>query len=1049
MKAWMLILPAALLAAGCAREDDSPLDNPFPENTFSYTVSLREEDAPDTRSVIADDSAISSARVGVYLEGVLINDSGLKTSGTISLGRLSKTAGYSLYAVTGVLASEAFPAREEDLLTRITNCRPNGSYSDFAAFAAVHPDIPMAGSRSGQSLKALDAADGSEDGRITIDVERLFARIRLRVTADSRIQSLFSTKALSGIRIHGAAASIDPFGDGANITWDSVPVWDDGDFVTEGLQFGTVYTLYIPENLQGNIAFTNPSEKNRERLGEIFSTERLKRLTYIETGANFVMSGGDGGEVRYRFYLGSNDTSDFNIRRNRTYDITLSLTYDNIFEGGWWKVDTDGFSDSRELRFTTPPRYYFAGRDAYLSCYYSDHNKSSSGAFIPNFAYAYRSEYAFGTESEINTWLSDNSTLPYNYETVSAVYFTCLNCGTSFPGFPTSTGSERLTFLKELAISAMNGSTRNYFCPICGALWFPDNSYTPHYTFVRDGTPGNSYGNMKIEANSDRFIKLRIPDSASSGDILTYWLSTRDGRIRDRQDLVIREANVIPPELVLSSSTLYPGQSATLTARYLPSGSSVSFSVISGGSNIVLDGSNAATRTVKAVGVGQAVISCTDTSSGGELARLTVTVKAPGILFSTDRNFSSSATSYTVHPDGTPTSVYVTVTDTSGNPIEFRDASLSAQVYSSSRFSLSLPSSGTDLILAGDSPLGGDNSPIYIATGISLQGFTGINPIYDGEFLPQNFTLTCSFVHGSGTLTSSVPVRIASARNLVGNVGTRHIYHERLTEDYYDESGSALNWSTLNYPAINSWVHSASGITIRGEVDQGQYSSSYFDNGLVWRSGTDGTYLHKETSATWAAKYQYPASYTLKAVLTNRYSGESLTWDYAKIVLSEKLPVKVNTIKLQHNSFWQMAKYRLYIDESSWTRDSQYPLPYAFSSKFDCTIHDHDDYVAFLKHYNVNLGSGKKREVRESEISYTVNWDGWEKDFIPVMLGSADISDYVQWFSGDLCFHKKGSPSVKVFDDYTDSNGNVKNYTGIPMGDPVFWLSYSGDVIFE
>lgn len=1048
MKAWMLILPAALLAAGCAREEDSPLTSPSPDDTSYYTISLCEDNDPDTRSVISDDSSITSSRIGVYLEGVLISDSGRKTGSTISLGRLSKTTVYSVYALTGIMASEAFPAREEDLLHRITNCNGSGSYSDFAAFAAYHPDIPMAGCSTGKTLRSLDAADGSEDGRISIELERLFARIRLRVTADSRIRNLFSTKALSGITVHGAAASIDPFGAGGNISWESVPVWADGDFVTEGLQFDTVYTLYIPENLQGNIAFTDPSEKSLENLGGLLSTDRLQRLTYIETGASFLMAGGDGGEVRYRFYLGSNDTSDFNIRRNSTYDITLSLTYDNIFEGGWWKVDTGGFSDSRELRFTTPPRYYFAGRDAYLSCYYSDHQKAASGAFIPNFAYSYRSEYAFGTESEINTWLSDNSRLPYDYETVSAVYFTCLNCETSFPGFPSATGQERVSFLEELSISALSSGTPYYYCPVCGAMWFMGNTYTPHYNFVKNGSPGGSYGNMKIESKSDHFIKLRIPDNASDGDVLTFWLSTRDGRLKDRQDLVVKNLTVIPPELVLSSSTLYPGQSATLTARYLPGGSSVVFNVVSGGSVVELEGNQAATRKIKAVGVGQAVISCTDTSSGSELARLTITVKEPKILFSTDRSFLSAASSFTVHPDGTPSSVYVTVTDVSGKVLEFSDAALAANVYSSSKFRLSLPSGGTDLSLAGATPTGGDQSPRYIPTAISLQGFTGINPLYDGgEFLPQSFSLTCSLVHGSGTLTASVPVRIASTPRIVGSTSTRYIYHERLTESYFDESGSPLDWSTLSYSGIKNWVHSGSGVTIHGEADQGSYSDSYFDNGIVWRSSADGTYLHKETSATWAAMYQYPASYTLRAVLTNRYSNESVSWDYAKVVLSEKLPVKLTGTKLQHNSFWQMAKNRLSIDESAWTRSSQYPLPYAFSSKFDCTIHPESEYKAFMKHYNVYLGTGKKREVRESELSYTMTWDGWEKDFIPAQIGRAELSDYVAWFDGNLCFHKKGSPSVKVFDDYTDSYGNVKNYTGIPKGDPVFWLSYSGEVI--
>ena len=113
----------------------------------------------------------------------------------------------------------------------------------------------------------------------------------------------------------------------------------------DGLATGRDFYMY--ENLQGenNINNDDPSLKTPVGLevptigdGKIDYTEWFKKwssvpCTYIEVKGNYTIFTSEpgvnhvgDGEINYRFFLGENSTSDFNIKRNTHYNVTLAFT---------------------------------------------------------------------------------------------------------------------------------------------------------------------------------------------------------------------------------------------------------------------------------------------------------------------------------------------------------------------------------------------------------------------------------------------------------------------------------------------------------------------------------------------------------------------------------------------------------------------------------------------------------------------------------------------------------------------------------------------------
>jgi len=143
-------------------------------------------------------------------------------------------------------------------------------------------------------------------------------------------------------------ARLTPFSDAA------VKATESADLVTGAYDdamsnagLGT-YVFYVPENMQGTVSgITNQQEKTASNIPSAMAS----CATYVEfTGTLDKAAGGFGGDVTYKFFLGANNTTDFNVEHGKNYEVTLGFTADGLFNP-YWKVNAS-LTDSRLFAFT-------------------------------------------------------------------------------------------------------------------------------------------------------------------------------------------------------------------------------------------------------------------------------------------------------------------------------------------------------------------------------------------------------------------------------------------------------------------------------------------------------------------------------------------------------------------------------------------------------------------------------------------------------------------------------------------------------------------------
>lgn len=105
-----------------------------------------------------------------------------------------------------------------------------------------------------------------------------------------------------------------------------------------------IVPLFMFENLQGKM-----NQQNTDQITKAPDAGKEKYCSYIEVTADYLytpQSGGGNqkyisGPIKYRLYLGEDIISDFNVHRNKHYQVTLSLTgMGGLVEDG--RTDADG-----------------------------------------------------------------------------------------------------------------------------------------------------------------------------------------------------------------------------------------------------------------------------------------------------------------------------------------------------------------------------------------------------------------------------------------------------------------------------------------------------------------------------------------------------------------------------------------------------------------------------------------------------------------------------------------------------------------------------------
>lgn len=276
----------------------------------------------ETRSSVSPyESAVDKLCLVVYRAGCLYDvavfDEPDKASLVLDVGRT-----YHVYALANSGAGTP-PADEEDFL------------ADFS--------VEIAG------IEDLDDYLPMASGCVSVTVEKDMPEVHVElVRLVSKICFSIEDDALDGldvesVRLCQSALKVFPYNDfgGLGSKVGSAADVADGDYASVNdvamLNAGEPAFFYTMENCHGVLLPGNedPWEKVPERLGI-----EADLATYIEVGCSFADEAPYVGNVLYRFYLGRDDCSDFNVVRNNDMHVTLCLTEDGMDKVSW-KVEAD------------------------------------------------------------------------------------------------------------------------------------------------------------------------------------------------------------------------------------------------------------------------------------------------------------------------------------------------------------------------------------------------------------------------------------------------------------------------------------------------------------------------------------------------------------------------------------------------------------------------------------------------------------------------------------------------------------------------------------
>lgn len=394
IRGWVAFICILLSHAACQSEMDdgggSGLDKTA-EVSFHFIGS---GNAVSVRSVLGKDdieTKITDATLASYdSDGKLVNAIYYENAGGKLQLYLSGSKENNVYALVNMGdMTNAFPLHETSVgdIVYIVD-----SYEDIALNG-----IPMCG-----VVKDCSYKSGMS---VQIPLERLFARLNARIlhtglTGASSTAVYAYTMCNKSIWLRQANSRLKPFSDDgsrAETVDDALYVSDynenlndrnayEGSLSASQLGPGVGYfqdttiVLYVPENIQGMLLPGNkdPFAKTGENISGIGGKSYDRLCTYLELNASKPSKGdGFGGDLTYRCYLGADNVSDFSIRRNTRYDLTVSLTDGGFHLNNWKVVRGEGWSDVRSLYFVDEPYVIYPGTVNNIILHY---NRTSSSA---------------------------------------------------------------------------------------------------------------------------------------------------------------------------------------------------------------------------------------------------------------------------------------------------------------------------------------------------------------------------------------------------------------------------------------------------------------------------------------------------------------------------------------------------------------------------------------------------------------------------------------------------------------------------------------------
>lgn len=188
---------------------------------------------------------------------------------------------------------------------------------DFVRILRVERD-PFALADSPFLMSAEQAISVRDEMQIAVSLVRTVAKVNFSYTVAADFATTFRVKS---IQLRCVPCSATFFG--SNRAESAGAVTDLA--TTETTTDTYTATFYLMENRQGQVAGIGTQQQKNE-------TRAPRYATYIA-----ITGEADGIKVMYRIYLGENNTTDFNVTRNRVYNIDARILGMNTLD---WRVST-------------------------------------------------------------------------------------------------------------------------------------------------------------------------------------------------------------------------------------------------------------------------------------------------------------------------------------------------------------------------------------------------------------------------------------------------------------------------------------------------------------------------------------------------------------------------------------------------------------------------------------------------------------------------------------------------------------------------------------
>ena len=358
MRRIISFIGSVLLMCSCIYEDLSDCPN-FIQGIgkpvdVEFCVSCT--DSIETKSSIsASETAVTNLNLLVYYDGKLEASSYIESPTSFSMS-LVKGRTYNMYALAN-MGKVTAPFKEEEIKSY--------QYS-ISKVTDIKLAFPMCWSLADKTISGSGP-------RININLERMVSRINFSI--DSSELEDFTVTA---VRLRQAALKMYPFFDNGSegSRASNLSEVGDGDWASSSdltkLNAGQKIWFYALENCQGVLLPGNKSAESKIPSEIPYGSELC---TYLEMTASY--SGEYEGvpvssdNVVYRFYIGNDNCSDFNVRRNNSVDISLTVTRDRIFDESWKVSYGDDLPEvNYSLTIVKPNMELSIGETANLSAMY-------------------------------------------------------------------------------------------------------------------------------------------------------------------------------------------------------------------------------------------------------------------------------------------------------------------------------------------------------------------------------------------------------------------------------------------------------------------------------------------------------------------------------------------------------------------------------------------------------------------------------------------------------------------------------------------------------